>query len=66
MNVMKVARTMQGLSQVEMAKKVGCSLPALQKWELKKQTPTLEWAVKIANAYAISMNDLVEHFELIK
>ena len=64
MNIMKVARAMLGISQVEMAKKMETATRTIVQWETRQMIPSLENAVKICNIYKISMEDLAKHFEL--
>ena len=64
MNIMKVARAMLGISQIEMAKKLETAPRTIVQWETRKMIPSLENAVKICNVYNISMEELAKHFKL--
>lgn len=60
---LKKARERLGLSQVEMAKKVGISQPMYSYYESGLKTPTLYLAKTMANVLGVSLDYLVDNEE---
>lgn len=59
-NRLKEARKRMGLSQLEVAKKVGISNAALSNYEIGYREPDLETLKRLAIFYGISIDDLAE------
>lgn len=55
---LRAARKAAGLTQVELAEKVGCKQKDISRWE-NGRPMTAETLKKIANALGCSMDDLV-------
>lgn len=58
-------RKLSGLTQIELAKKVGITTRAIQNYEMGSRIPRIDILTKIANALDVEVNDLVtdsEHF----
>lgn len=55
---LKAARKAAGLTQVELAEKVGCKQKDISRWENGRPT-TAETLKKLAQALGCSMDDLV-------
>ena len=53
------ARKKQGLSQEELAEMIGTKGPAIGRYERSVANPTIEVAIKLANALNISLDFLV-------
>lgn len=47
------------LSQVELAKKVGTSHQNINRWERGEVLPNIDFCVKLADFYGISLDELV-------
>lgn len=54
------ARKKQGLSQEEVAKKLGVSRQTISKWELDETLPDINQSKKMAAAYKVSLDELIE------
>lgn len=54
-------RKMHQLSQEEVAAEVGVSRQALAKWESGETIPDIERAMKIAELYSVTLDDLVNY-----
>jgi AbrB family looped-hinge helix DNA binding protein len=54
-------RKMAGLTQEELAEKIGVSRQALSKWEKGESVPDLENAASIAQALGASLDELVNY-----
>ncbi|MFI3230016.1 MAG: helix-turn-helix transcriptional regulator [bacterium] len=52
-------RKLNGLSQEELADKIGISRQAVSKWESNQSTPSLENLVALASIYNISVDELL-------
>lgn len=60
-------RKLNGLTQVELANKIGITSRALQNYEMGTRTPKIDTLTKLAYALDVDVNDLVtdnEHFVL--
>ena len=57
------ARESAGLSQQELADRIGVSRPRISEWELGTRTPGLETIIKIAQAAGLKASDLVAQIE---
>ena len=56
---LKAARKAAGLSQVELAEKVGCTQKDICRWETEEREPRARTLKKLAQARGCSMDDLV-------
>lgn len=56
---LKYHREIAGLSQVELAKHVGTSHQNIGRWERGEVLPNIDFCVKIADFYGISLDELV-------
>ncbi len=54
------ARKKQGLSQEEVAEKLGVSRQTISKWELDETLPDINQSKKLAAAYKVSLDELIE------
>ncbi|MDT2523845.1 helix-turn-helix domain-containing protein [Enterococcus raffinosus] len=54
------ARKKQGLSQEEVAEKLGVSRQTISKWELDETLPDINQSEKLAAAYKVSLDELIE------
>ena len=54
------ARKKQGLSQEEVAEKFGVSRQTISKWELDETLPDINQSKKLAAAYKVSLDELIE------
>ncbi|MBO0459756.1 helix-turn-helix transcriptional regulator [Enterococcus hulanensis] len=54
------ARKKQGLSQEEMAEKLGVSRQTISKWELDETLPDINQSKKLAAAFKVSLDELIE------
>lgn len=54
------ARKKQSLSQEEVAEKLGVSRQTISKWELDETLPDINQSKKLAAAYKVSLNELIE------
>lgn len=59
MKKLKEARKAAGLTQVELAEKIGCTQKDVSRWENGKHDPTLEIAEKLARALGRTIGDLL-------
>jgi transcriptional regulator with XRE-family HTH domain len=55
---LKLARTAAGMTQTELADKLGIAQKQLSRYERGEQTPSVEMAVRMADALGIDMNTL--------
>lgn len=60
---LRSARKAAGLSQQELADRIGVSRPRISEWELGTRTPGLETIIKIAQAAGLKASDLVTQIE---
>lgn len=56
---LKQQRESLQLSQVELAKKVGTSHQNINRWERGEVLPNIDFCVKLADFYGISLDELV-------
>lgn len=54
------ARKKRGLSQEEVAQKLGVSRQTISKWELDETLPDICQSKKLANLYGLSLDELIE------
>lgn len=54
------ARKKQGLSQEDVAEKLGVSRQTISKWELDETLPDINQSKRLATLYKISLDDLIE------
>lgn len=54
------ARKKQGLSQEEVAEKLGVSRQTISKWELDETLPDINQSKKLAAVYKVSLDELIE------
>lgn len=54
------ARKKQGLSQEDVAEKLGVSRQTISKWELDETLPDINQSKKLAAAYKVSLDELIE------
>lgn len=54
------ARKQRGLSQEEVAGKLGVSRQTISKWELDETLPDIRQSKKLANLYGMTLDELIE------
>lgn len=54
------ARKKSGLSQEEVAERLGVSRQTISKWELDETLPDIRQSKKLANLYGLSLDELIE------
>ena len=54
------ARKKSGLSQEEVAGRLGVSRQTISKWELDETLPDIRQSKKLANLYGLSLDELIE------
>ena len=54
------ARKKRGLSQEEVAEKLGVSRQTISKWELDETLPDIRQSKKLATLYSLSLDELIE------
>lgn len=54
------ARKKKGLSQEDVAEKLGVSRQTISKWELDETLPDIHQSKRLANLYGLSLDELVE------
>ncbi|MBQ8375270.1 MAG: helix-turn-helix transcriptional regulator [Clostridia bacterium] len=52
-------REEKGLSQLELAKRLGTSHQNINRWESGKATPNIEFCARLADFYDISLDSLI-------
>jgi transcriptional regulator with XRE-family HTH domain len=62
---LKLARTAAGMTQMELAGRLGIAQKQLSRYERGEQAPSVEMAVKIADVLGVDMNTLTKR-EIIK
>lgn len=55
----KAARLAAGLTQVQLAEKMGCSQQEIQRWETGRVSPTAKTLKKLAEAIGCNPGDLI-------
>lgn len=56
---LKYQREINGYSQSELAKKAQLNQQAISLWESNKRTPSIDYCVKLANFYGITVDELI-------
>lgn len=56
---LKYQREISGLNQTELAKKVGTSQQNIGRWENNEVLPNIDFCVRLATFYGISVNELL-------
>lgn len=56
-------RTQQGLSQLELAERLGVSRQSVSKWETGQSVPDLDKLIKLADLFGITVDELVREEE---
>ena len=56
---LKYAREEKGLSQLELSEKTGISHQNISRWESGQVLPNIEFCVRLADFYGISLDDLI-------
>lgn len=56
---LKYQREINGYSQSDLAKATGISQPMISIWEAGKSLPNIEFCVKLADFYGISLDELI-------
>lgn len=54
------ARKKSGLSQEEVAKKLGVSRQTISKWELDETLPDIQQSKRLSNLYHLTLDELIE------
>lgn len=62
-NKLKIYRKQSGLTQEEIAAKLGVSRQAVAKWERGETLPDIESCLKLADLYGITVDMLVRNIE---
>ena len=57
----RTGRINAGLTQVQLAQKIGCTNAAISMYELSKRSPKIEVLAAMATAFDMSLDDLVPH-----
>ena len=57
--VFKELRESKGISQLELSRQIGTSHQNISRWENNKVLPNIEFCVKLADFYGISLDKLV-------
>ena len=52
-------REAKGISQLELSKQIGTSHQNINRWEGNKVLPNIDFCVKLADFYGISLDELV-------
>ncbi len=55
----KYQRELAGISILELSKKIGTSHQNISRWERGEVTPSIDFCVKLANFYGISLDELI-------
>lgn len=56
---LKYHREQLGISQLELAKRIGTSHQNIGRWERGEVLPNIDFCVKLANFYGISLDELI-------
>lgn len=56
---LKYQREVAGISQLELSKKIGTSHQNVNRWEKGEVLPSIDFLVKLADFYGISLDELV-------
>lgn len=55
----KYQRELAGISILELSKKIGTSHQNISRWERGEVTPSIDFCVKLADFYGISLDELI-------
>lgn len=55
----KIHREKLGISQLELSKKTGISHQNINRWESGKALPSIDFCVKLADFFGISIDELI-------
>lgn len=55
----KYQRELAGISILELSKKIGTSHQNISRWERGEVMPSIDFCVKLANFYGISLDELI-------
>ena len=58
---LKTIREQYKISQFELAKKIGTSHQNISRWERNLVLPNIDFCVKLADFYGISVDELIGH-----
>ncbi len=56
---LKLQRELAGLNQVELANKIGISQQNISRWERDEVLPNIDFCVKLADFYNITLDELI-------
>lgn len=56
---LKYQREAAGISQLELSKKIGTSHQNINRWERGEVLPNIDFCVKLADFYGISIDELI-------
>lgn len=59
---LKIQRKQYGISQLELAKRTGISQQNINRWEKGTVIPNIDFCVKLADFYGISLDELVGRY----
>lgn len=62
---MSLLRRKAGLSQVELADKIGVTSQAVSKWECGNAIPDIELLLELSHLYGVAINDILEDVDLL-
>ena len=58
---LKTIREQNKISQLELAKRIGTSHQNISRWERNLVLPSIDFCVKLADFYGISVDELIGH-----
>ncbi len=58
---LKTIREQNKISQLELAKRIGTSHQNISRWERNLVLPNIDFCVKLADFYGISVDELIGH-----
>lgn len=58
---LKYHREVNGLTQSELAKSTGISQENISRWESNKVIPNIDFCVRLADFYGITVDELIGH-----
>lgn len=56
---LKIQRELAGLNQIELANKIGISQQNISRWERDEVLPNIDFCVKLADFYNITIDELI-------
>lgn len=56
---LRIQREAAGISQNELSRKIGTSHQNISRWERGEVLPNLDYCIKLADFYGISLDDLI-------